>query len=154
MYLLLLNQRFAAIRYIEKVTDALTLPYKEVEQLNRGIVELKTVFSFNVISDDRIFQNVYARMYKLLDIEKLVADIVENEEQMDILHKAAAAKTERMSSKFLFGISLLSLFSALIDASGFFDRIWQKQIVSTVTSIACVVGIVVVCLIWLFRGKE
>lgn len=154
MYLLLLNQRFSAIGYIEKVSTALSLPPKEVEQLNRRIVELKTVFSFNVISDDRIFQNVYAKMYKLLEIEQLLADIVENEEQMDILHKSKAAKTDRMSSRFLFGISLLSLFSALIDASTYFDRFQNLQKVSTALGLVSVGMIVAICLAWLIRGRE
>ena len=154
LYLLLLNQRFTSIQYIQKISLLYGKSQQEIEQLNKRIIALKTVFSFNVISDDRIFQNVYSKMYRLLEIEHLLADILDNEGQMELLQKASSAKAEKLSSHFLFGISILSLFSAMIDASSYFDRIDYLQPISTILGFACVCATVVLCVIWLIKGRK
>lgn len=155
LYLLLLNQRFTAIQYINKI--AINIHNNKIEEddkLNKRIVELKTVFSFNVISGDKIFQNVYSKMYTIFQIENLLKDIVDNEAHMQILQNANSVRIEKLSSKFLFGISLLSLFSALIDASSYFDRIEPLKSIATILGFFCVSITVVVCVILLIRGKK
>ena len=154
LYLLLLNQRFSAIRYITEIAECGTDSRRKLEKLNRNIVRLKTVFSFNVISDDQIYQNVYARLYRILDIDRLLADIRDNEEQMEILQNTEAVKADQTANKFLFGISLLSLFSALIDAAGYFDRFPGLQTASTWVSLACVVAIILLCVVFLIRDRN
>jgi hypothetical protein len=153
MYLLLLNQRFSAIRYIEEIAESEGLSTKQVERLNGRIVKLKTSYSFRVISDDLIYQNVYSRMYQLLDIDNLLADLQDHEEQLALLQSTHTAKTERMASKFLFGISLLSLFSALIDAAGYFERFPRLQNAATWLSIGSVTVIVLLCIFWLLPKR-
>ncbi len=152
LYLLLLNQRFAAVEYINKVSTACVDNLKEIEELNKRIIKLKTVFSFNVISDDRIFQNVYSKMYSVLEIEHLLADVIESEGQLEILQNLSSAKADKLSSKFLFAISILSLFSALIDASSYFDRLPFFQSFSTLLGFVSVCLTVIICLIWLVKG--
>jgi hypothetical protein len=154
LYLLLLNQRFSAIRYITEIAECGTESRRKLEKLNRKIVRLKTVFSFNVISDDQIYQNVYARLYRILDIDRLLADIRDNEEQMEILQNTEAVKADQTANKFLFGISLLSLFSALIDAAGYFDRFPGLQAASTWVSLACVIAIILLCIGFLIRDRN
>ena len=154
LYLMLLNQRFTAIQYISDIATAYDKSRAEITQLNRRIVNLKTVFSFNVLSDDKIFQNVYAKMYAILEIEHLLSDIVDNEGQMQVLQAADSAKTEQMSNKFLASISILSLFSALIDASSYFDRIAIPQPIATQLSLLCVGATIVLCVIWLIRSQK
>ena len=153
-YLLLLNQRFTAIQYINDIACAFGKSQAEIALLNSRIVKLKTVFSFNVISDDKIFQNVYSRMYSILEIEHLLADIVDNEEQMQIIQNTKSAKTEQLSNKFLFGISILSLFSALIDASSYFDRINALRPLATILGFLCVCATIVLCVVWLIKGEK
>ena len=114
---MLLNQRLSAIQYIDEISRLSDAGQKAIERLNVRVVRLKTVFSFAVISNDHIFQNVYSRMYKILDIDRLLEDIRDNEAQMEILRNASAARADKLSNKFLGGISFLALFSALIDAS-------------------------------------
>lgn len=126
----------------------------EIEKLNRHIVQLKAVFSFNVISDDKIFQNVYSRMCHILEIEHLLADLIDNEGQMQVLQNAAVAKSEKLSSGLLTGLSLLSLFSALIDASSYFDRFRPIESISTTLSLFCVTAILILSIIWLIRRNK
>jgi len=151
MYLLLLNQKFSAVEYIDQISLLFDSKSSALEKLNQRIVRLKTVFSFNVISDDKVFQNVYSKMYDILKIKQLLEDIVDNESQMEMLQNADAVKAGKRSDKFLFGLSLLSLFSALIDASSFFDRWPQIRQHATTIAIVCVCGVVALTLARLFR---
>ena len=152
LYLLLLNQKYAAVEYIDKVAKALGLNSKEMEKLNRRIIQLKNVFSFNVVSDDRHFQNVYAKMFKLLEIQSLLADVIENENQMEVLQNAKHAKDDRLSNKYLFGISVLTLFSALIDAAAYFDRFHPIRPLATPLSFVCVAAVFVGVVAWVIRS--
>lgn len=154
MYLLLLNQRFSAIQYILEIAEGADSGKNEMETINKRIVRLKTVFSFRIISDDQIFQNVYAKMYKVLDIDCLLEDIRDNENQSELLMNISSAKVEKRSNQFLLGISLLSLFSALIDASSYFDRINFLRPVATSLGFLCTILVFVFCAIMLFVNRR
>jgi hypothetical protein len=50
-------------------------------------------------------------------------------------------ENEKMTSRFLFGLSILSFFSVLVDAAGYFDRINALQKISTPLSLVCLLSI-------------
>lgn len=154
MYLLLLNQKYSAVEYIKMVSHSLDVTTKDVEALNRRIVQLKNTFSFNVISDDSVVQNIYSKMFAVLEIRNLLEDVIENEKQMEFLQKAKHMKDDRLSNKYLFGISILSLFSALIDSASFFDRVEEVRPISTVLSLVCVLIILVLCIVWSVKSVQ
>lgn len=144
MYLLLLNQRFTAIKLIDDISRYNKCKFEEIEHLASRISELKTVYAFNVISDDQLYQNVYMRMYSLLDIDRLLGDVRDNESQVETIYSKEKLKNEKLTSGFLLLLSILSIFSVLTDAAGYFDRISSLQELSTVLSLVCTVGIVLV----------
>lgn len=154
MYLLLLNQKYAAVEYIRMVAMSLERKTKAVESLNKRIVLLKNAFSFNVISDDSVVQNIYSKMYAVLDIRNLLEDVIENEKQLELLQKAKHINDDRLSNKYLLGISILSLFSALIDSASFFDRVNSIQPISTMMSLVCVLSVLVLCVVWAARSVQ
>lgn len=160
MYLLLLNQRFSAVRYIDRIAalNKSRLSDREKEkhlnELDLQIIRLKTVFSFNVVSDDLLYQNVYKRMYAILDIDRLLEDICDNEEQLTKLQNGKALETERKTERFLLLLSVLSISSVLIDTSGFLDRLAFGSLSSTLTSVALVLPVVAFYLIVLWRNRR
>ncbi|MBE6774267.1 MAG: hypothetical protein E7544_08610 [Ruminococcaceae bacterium] len=152
LYLLLLNQKYSAIQYIYMVSRVINKPSKDIENLNRRIIQLKNVFSFNIISDDMHFQNIYSKMFSILEIKNLLADVIENENQIEYLQRSKHANDDRMSNKYLFGISMLSLFSALIDAACYFDRIETIRPISTFLSLVSVSLVLALCVAWGFNS--
>ena len=122
--------------------------------MNRRIVQLKTTFAFNIISDDLLYQNVYKRMYSLLDVDRLLEDIRDNEQHVELIQNYEALETEKLTSRFLFGLSILSIFSVLIDASSYFDRIPMVQEISTGLSSVCMLAIVLSYVIWWIRYRS
>jgi hypothetical protein len=154
MYLVLLNQRFSAIAFLEKIPQLHACTRKERENVNLKIASLKTVFSFSVVSDDQLYQTIYTKMYSILGIDRLLEDIRDNEEQLQLLQNNELLNAEKMTSTFLFGLSVLSLFSVLVDAAGFFDRIPILQSISTILSAVCLLAIITVYIVWLIRYQK
>lgn len=151
MYLMLLNQRFSAIRYIEEVAIGDSDTIREV---NERIVKLKTVYSFRVVSNDLIYQNLYSRIYRLLDIDNILDDLSENEQQVEMYHAKSLEKTERQTNKLLIAISLLSVFSCLIDASSYFDLFAPFRNISKWISLLIVCAVVITWIInWYIKKK-
>lgn len=148
MYLLLLNQRFTTIKLVSQITIYKQYSKKEKMLLTERIVALKTVFSFNVVSDDHIYQNVYKKMYDLMDIDRFLADIKDNEQQVEMFRNYESLESEKRTNSLLVIISALSVFSVLIDASSYFDRIPYVREISTGLSFACLVGIIASYFIW------
>ena len=148
LYIVLLNQRFSTIRYLDKISQMSKYRRKEKEKLSHKIFKLKTVFSFSVVSDDQLYQNLYSKLYELLDIDRLLADIHDNEEQVEMLQNHEILESEKRTSAFLFGLSFLSLFSVLVDAAGYFDRIAFLEKIATPLSFCCSILIIVIYVIW------
>ena len=101
MYLVLLNQRFSSIKLISNISKGSNYTLNAIRRINSEVVTLKNSFSFRVISDDRIYQNLYSRMCQILDVENLIKDLEESEEQLAILQNMSAAKSEKMASEFV-----------------------------------------------------
>lgn len=151
MYLMLLNQRFSAIKYIEEV--AIGDP-DTIRDVNEHIIKLKTVYSFRVVSNDLIYQNLYSRIYRLLDIDKILDDLSENEQQVEIYHAKSLEKSERQTNKLLIAISVLSVFSCLIDASSYFDLFAPFGNISKWLSLSIVCTVIIVWIFNWYRKKK
>ena len=141
LYLVLLNQRFSEMKYIEEI--ACSEDTKElVEQISKKIIHLKTRYSFHVVSDDYIYQNIYSKMYEILDIDKLFLDIEENGDRLALVQNNDSVETEKENNRFLMCISLLAVFSALVDLASYLDRMSFATLVSTVVSAVGVLAVI------------
>jgi uncharacterized membrane protein (DUF485 family) len=154
MYLVLLNQRYAAIKCLEKIPVVGNSSKKESLELSKQISDLKTIYSFSVVSDDQLYQNIYTKMYSILDIDRLLSDIQDNEERMEILQKHDMLSAEKRTNRLIFGLSILSLFSVLIDSASYFDRFAKFQAFSNVISFAIPCAFVIWCILWHIYDKK
>ena len=153
LYLILLNQRYSALYYINEAAknDQQSLEYFQL--LGHKIAKLKTTYSFQLISDDRNYQYLYAKLYRILKIDLLLQDLEDNKERLLLLRGEETEKTDRKINVILVVIAILSLASVLIDASDYLDRWGIDKTVSTIISLAITVLVLVVVLL-LFRKKK
>ena len=153
LYLILLNQRFSALYYINQAADNQQQTLEYFQRLGHQIAKLKTTYSFRLISDDRNYQNLYAELYRILKIDLLLQDLEDNKERLLLLRGEETEKTDRKINVILVVIAILSLASVLIDASDYLDRWGIDKTVSTIISLAITVLVLVVVLL-LFRKKK
>jgi hypothetical protein len=154
MYLVLLNQRFSAIQYLEKISRCKKDSPKAIKALNRMTSQLKIVFSFSVVSDDQLYQEIYTRMYSILGIDRLLEDIRDNEAHVEMLQTHELVEGERLSGYLLTGLSILSLASVLVDAASYIDRFQALPLISTVISAGICGGLLIWYLIWRKRFHD
>lgn len=117
MYLLLLNQRFAAISFIEAISECSRneKARKGITDVYRRVVELRTRYSFRVISDDFFVQTVYSTGYQVLEIDALLKDLEDANGQFNELSKERETRVEH----FVMAVTLLALVSAFADLATF-----------------------------------
>lgn len=147
MYLILLNQRFSLLNYIEKIAQN---DKSKLEQVYHDCIRLKTTFSFRVVSDDLIFQSIYSKMYAIMDIDKLVEDTVDSEKQASALINEKAAKSANRRVKWLTALSILSVASFLIDSSSYLQQAFPILSNGIVSIISMVILIIIAILIVFF----
>ena len=153
LYLLLLNQRFSAISYIEDLACP-EIDLKRTKSVMKKVVDLKIRYSFRVISDDSNFQTIYGGMYEVLEIDNLLADLEDSNDRLSEILQEEHKANERRFGLLLGGLSILAIFSALIDLSDFADKIF-KNTVGNWVSIGVNAVIIIVALLLVFRkGKD
>ncbi len=152
LYLILLNQRFSAIDCMGRIAQATA--GEKAEDLTTAIINLKTHFSFQVISDDMVYQNVYAKLFEVFEIGDFLEDLSEMNEKTASIQRQKTERQAKKTERFLLGISILAVFSALVDAADYFDRIsWLKN-AATWLSLIITLVIVVLCLTTIYKNKD
>ena len=150
MYLLLLNQRFSMVKYIMELSKCEN-DSTELKKIDEKVVMLKSKFSFRIISDDMIYQNIFSKMFCLLQIESLLCDIEECNDRMESVVRKESEIRENRTSSILLVLSFLTVFSALIDASDYFDRWNVSGEISTIISLVIALCAVVFGVVFMSR---
>ena len=145
MYLMLLNQRFGSLKCIDALAAAPD-DRPALERISTAAADLATRYAFYVISDEMVYQNIYSDLYRIFHIDKLLADVKECGERMAAVQSAAAERHEKTTSRLLFALSCLTAFSALVDATGYFDRLFPWMGIATAIGTLCVGGVLLVTL--------
>ncbi len=118
------------------------------------MVYLKTKYSFRVISDDRNFQSLYNGMYRVFEIDNLLADLEESNDQISDILEEKRQKHEQRFEWILGALSVLAVFSALIDLSDYLDRFTNGELFHSIISLVTTLMILVIAVILILRKKN
>lgn len=141
MYILTLHQRYSSFAFMFDVSRYKNNDRK-ITEINRNITKFQLESSFYVISDERVYQNLYSMLRETMDIESLFQDIKEINERFKNISDDYNTKRERTSGMAITVLSLLTVFSALIDLSSFLDRFIDSDFINS--GISCLVIILTV----------
>jgi hypothetical protein len=153
VYLLLLYQYLAAISYIEEFSRP-NIKEEHGRSVHRNVVYLKTKYSFRVISDDRNFQSLYNGMYRVFEIDNLLADLEESNDQISDILEEKRQKHEQRFEWILGALSVLAVFSTLIDLSDYLDRFTNGELFHSIISLVTTLMILVIAVILILRKKN
>ena len=140
MYLLTLHKRYSSFAFmfdISKYKDN----DKKIAEINRDITKFQLESSFYMVSDERVYQDLYSMLRKTMDIEILFRDIKEINERFKNIRDDYNNKRERVAGTAITVLSLMTVFSALIDFSSFLDRFSGASFVNTIASSVIIVAI-------------
>ena len=168
VYLLLLNQRFSMISYIEEISVAgdginvnengkqMNKRLEKLERLRNNIVSINTRYSFRVVSDDYYVQTVYSKMYDTLTIDDLMKDVEESYDQLNNIISLNRRKSERLTESLLTALSILAIFSSLVDLTGYLDRFVSPENMRGAQWISLAVNLLILAggIIWIFTRQN
>lgn len=107
-----------------------------------------------MISDDRQIQTIYSEMYHVFELENLLQDLEDANDQMSVLLQMRQQKHERRFEMILGALSILAIFSALIDFSDYLDRFSSAMTLHSVISLSTTAVILIACVIFIFRREK
>ena len=150
LFLLLLNQRFSAILSL----GAMSRPdqsQKRIMEVHQRVVELKTRYSFRVASDDFFMQSVYSEMYRVFDLDNLMKDLEEGNDRINTVLQEKQETRTRFFGGLLAAISILSIFSALVDLAQYMEQYKAPYYPNSLyINLGVIGGIVLVVAVWIF----
>lgn len=126
LYLLLINQRLTLLNTMYK-----SMKYKDdidkLQQIQKDLTHFRMLASFNVVSNTGIYQCLYDKIYEVLKIDRLYTDVDEINQKIVQEDEAEDIQREKRVNVLLTGISLLTVFSALVDFSDFFSELFKGE---------------------------
>jgi len=153
LYLLLLDQRFASIAYISEFSEPLT-KLTDIQRIHKKVADLKTRYAFRVVSDDHYNQTIYNRMYNVLELDNLIADLEDTKDQLNDVTQVEQNKHDRRFEGLLTALSLLAIFSALVDLSDYLDRFFTHTPKNSWISLVVNLSIICVALFLIFANRR
>ena len=102
--------------------DKLTQEKIDIEVVENQLNDFKIKYSFKAISNELTYQNIYNKMLNALDIKSLIYDVEDASERIRANDRKADEKREKTTNNMLFILGFLSLGSALIDFSDYFEK--------------------------------
>lgn len=117
MYLMLLFQRYTLLYYIDRVIKSHN-DCNMLEKIYNEVLTFKQCLSFNIVSNEFTYQNIYNEMIKVLNINELFADINDlSEKVMSQTEKRQRSSIEILSTCFMIlgVVDIIPLLVAVID---------------------------------------
>jgi hypothetical protein len=152
MYLFLLNQRYSLMYLLSELTK--TTDSKKLDEIEDMLNNFKVCFSFKIVSNEMVYQNLYNKMYNVLGIDKLIDDVQDASERLEIKARKEDEARENLTNILLIGVGFLAVGSALIDFADYIDRLsWFSFDISTAISFGISVLAIVICLIICIKRK-
>ena len=163
MYVLLLHQKYVLYMFLTLIGVGAHNDLEVLEDYRHQLYEFETNFVFSCVTEVPQYQTLYEKLTEAFALHKLYDDVREPIVSLsEVRQHTAEAKQknrDKRTNSALFMLSLLSLFSALVDsfdfAQEYISRIGGTLLVSAVQA-ACFVfifALLIYVIYNLFRSK-
>lgn len=148
MYVLLLHQKYVLYMFLTKIGIGMQNDLERLEQYRSRLYEFQTDFDFACVTEVPQYQNLYERMTKAFSLKKMYDDVHSPLISLAEIRREAKEESDSIRdetvNRSLLILSILSLFSALIDGFDFIQSFfgwfigggWLKNV-----QFICIVGI-------------
>lgn len=148
MYLILLNERYATMYLLSRLIDYRDSDYKTLYKIDDELNYFQINLSFNIVSNEMVYQNLYCKLYKIFNVDNLIKDVEESEKRLMLQRQKLSEKREKNINIILTALSLLVVGSALIDITSFMDRIFKNEsFMNWIISLVIVVILVAISIV-------
>ena len=162
-YMLLLHQKYMMYLFLTKLSVDLDGNLPQLKAYKERLYRFETHYMFTSISEVPQYQRFYKKVREVFLLDQLFKEVQEPLVQLAEIQKQAAESEQqvqdRRTNAALTAVSLLTIFSALTDASGlatYFDWFIPEPVVRGVQS-GLTIGVFILgvgLLVRLFRVKK
>lgn len=118
-YILLLHQKYVMYLFLTKLSVGLEDNVPQLKIYKERLYHFETHYMFSYISEVPQYQRFYSKVRKVFALEQLFTDVQEPLTQLAEIQKQKAENEQQVLNTALATLSILTIVSALTDASGF-----------------------------------
>ena len=147
VYVLLLHQKYVLYRFLTVLSSNGNSSLKELEEYKYNLEALERDFVFTRITEVPQYQNLYNRLVDAFSLKDMYQDVYE---PITSLTEQKRIRSENKLNQALLFLSVLGLFSALVDGFDFVDHFFnafaaqENQLPEKILSIMRYVQVVVI----------
>lgn len=164
LYVFLLHQKYGLYLFLTRIGKEMYTDRKLLEQYRSDLYEFQTDFIYTTVTDVPQYRLLYERITEAFDLKGNYQDVREPLEFLTEIRREEADNEDRRRDRYtnaaLFLLSMLSLFSALVDSWDFIGEVPDLLksspgvFVFRVFALACILGITTVMVILLIKGNR
>ena len=155
LYTLLLHQRYVLYRFLTKIGVGAYNSLETLETYRAELYEFETNFVFSCVTEVPQYQCLYDRVAKAFSLRQLYDDVHEplvslREIRRETSEKEQKKRDDRLNVAVLL-LSVLSIFSALVDSFDFNESFWSRFFPDPVVHFiqGFCIAIIMVVAVWL-----
>lgn len=154
MYVLLLHQKYVLYMFLTIIGLDTYNDLEKLEAYRQQLYEFETDFVFSCITEVPQYQILHEKLSDVFSLKKMYEDVREPLVSLSEVRRANAEKRQRNNdyrmNKSLAMLSLLTLFSALIDSFDFVESFLGQFFNQTQVSHIQICAILIICVIVFF----
>lgn len=156
IYLVLLNQRYTVMYLLQTLMEHRSGQHKDevLDFIGDALDSFRNEASFMVVSKEMNYQNIYAKMLEVMEIDKLLKQTESINQRILLRAQQEEEERDNKTNRFLMVLSFLAIGSALIDLAGFLDRLGIKSTVATIISVVITLIVAVSGFVIMFSGGK
>ncbi len=154
MYVLLLHQRYVLYRFLTKIGVGAYNTLETLESYRAELYEFETNFVFSCVTEVPQYKQLYDRVAKAFSLKQMYEDVHEplvSLREIRLEHSDhERQKRDDSVNKALLLLSVLSIFSALVDSFDFNNSFLSRFCSITVVHIIqyCFIALIVCIAVW------
>jgi hypothetical protein len=149
MYVLLLHQKYVMYMFLTRLAPGIYKDINMLEDYKNQLYMFEADFVYSCITEVEQYQNLYDRMSRAFSIQKMYEDVHEPIQSLGEIRQEETEKKQKLRddnmNQALFLLSILSIFSALVDSYDFAAEFWKNKVGSTATEViqwGCIILII------------
>lgn len=99
MYILLLHQRELLLSFLDQLVQPEQDEYSKLKKVKEKLILSKTRYTYNVISNEMTYQNIYLKIGKVLAINSLFEDLQNMTDRIIMLEQDKKNEEELAKTK-------------------------------------------------------
>lgn len=125
LYVILLHQKYFYYMMLTSINEGETEELWQLEEYKRKLYEFESDFVFSKVTEVDMYQTLYSKVQQVFGLESIYKDVYDPLEHISDLRTKEQEKNNAKLDGMIQALSVLVIFSALVDSFDFLDEFVQ-----------------------------